>query len=194
MPNTLSWGDIALRLSLAATAGIVVGFNRGQRGRPAGPRTMLLVCAASALTMVLANYVAISGPPAGESQRSINVGALRLPQGILAGMGFLGAGAILKRGNFVQGVTTAASLWFMSVVGLCFGAGYLAIGLGGFAIAAVALFIVPWVEQYFHADHLSTVTVVTRPDGITEEELGQRLKAMKLDPQNFTIDYQVSEK
>lgn len=193
MPNTLSWGDVALRLSLAAIAGIIVGFNRGQHGRAAGPRTMLLVCAASALTMILANYIAITGSP-DESQRSINVGALRLPQGILAGMGFLGAGAILKRGNLVQGVTTAATLWFISVVGLCFGAGYIGIGVAGSVLAIVALFILPWAERFVHADHMSIVTVVTRHEGITEEELRQRLCTLGLSAENFTIDCQVSEK
>ena len=49
MPNTITWHDVLLRLGLAAVAGIIVGFNRGQHGRAAGPRTMLLVCAASAL-------------------------------------------------------------------------------------------------------------------------------------------------
>jgi putative Mg2+ transporter-C (MgtC) family protein len=109
-------------------------------------------------------------------------------------MGFLGAGAILKRGTLVQGVTTAAALWFISIVGLCFGAGYIGIGLAGTAVAIVALFILPSAERYFHADHMSTITIVTRHEGITEEELRQRLCALGLDAQNFTIDCQVSEK
>ena len=194
MPDTLTWTQVVLRLGLAAATGIVVGFNRGQHGRAAGPRTMMLVTAAAALAMVLADYLAIYGPPLSANGVHVGMDVLRLPLGILSGMGFLGAGAILKRGNMVQGVTTAASMWYMSVVGLCFGGGYLGIGLIGVGLAVLALFVMPWVERYAHVDHMSRVIVVTRADGMSEEELRQRLDALDLRPQNFTIEYQVSEK
>jgi putative Mg2+ transporter-C (MgtC) family protein len=194
MSMTMSWEQVVLRLSLAAVAGIVVGFNRGQHGRAAGPRTMMLVTGAAALAMILSDYLALHGAPEAANGVRVNMDVLRLPLGILSGMGFLGAGAILKRGNLVQGVTTAASMWYMGIVGLCFGGGYIGIGLIGVALAGIALFVLPWIEQYAHADHLSRVTVVTRADGMTEQELRQRLDALGLRPQNFNIEYQVAEK
>ena len=194
MPDTLIWTQVVLRLGLAAAAGIVVGFNRGQHGRAAGPRTMMLVTAAAALAMVLSDYLAIYGPPLSANGVHVGMDVLRLPLGILSGMGFLGAGAILKRGNLVQGVTTAASMWFMSVVGLCFGGGYFMLAFIGTGLAVLALFAVPWIERYTHADHLSVVTVVTRADGMSEREFYDRLNALKLEPRNLSIEYQVSEK
>jgi putative Mg2+ transporter-C (MgtC) family protein len=194
MPTTMTWREVVLRLTFAAVAGVVVGFNRGQHGRAAGPRTMVLVTGAAALAMILSDYLALRGPPVSAKGFAVNMDVLRLPLGILSGMGFLGAGAILKRGNLVQGVTTAASMWYMSVVGLCFGGGYLMIGLIGLAMAVLALFLMPWVELFAHADHLSLVTVVTRADALSEQELYNRLSALKLQPRNLTIDYQVSER
>jgi putative Mg2+ transporter-C (MgtC) family protein len=190
----MSWGEVVLRLGLAAAAGIVVGFNRGQHGRAAGPRTMVLVTGAAALAMILSDYLALAGPPVSSRGLPVNMDVLRLPLGILSGMGFLGAGAILKRGNLVQGVTTAASMWYMSVVGICLGGGYYMIGMIGVALAIVALFMIPWIEQFAHADHLSQVTVVVRADALSEHEFWAQLNALKLQPRNLTVDYQVSER
>jgi putative Mg2+ transporter-C (MgtC) family protein len=194
MPTSMSWGEVVLRLSLAAAAGVVVGFNRGQRGRSAGPRTMVLVTGAAALAMILSDYLALRGPPRSSNGQPVNMDVLRLPLGILSGMGFLGAGAILKRGNLVQGVTTAASMWYMSVVGLCFGGGYFAIAFTATTLALLTLFVMPWIERFTHADHLSLVTVVARADALSEQELYDRLNALKLQPRNLNIDYQVSER
>jgi putative Mg2+ transporter-C (MgtC) family protein len=194
MPTTITGSDIVLRLCLAAAAGIVVGYNRGQHGRAAGPRTMVLITCAAALAMILSDYLALRGPPVSAKGFPVSMDVLRLPLGILSGMGFLGAGAILKRGNLVQGVTTAASMWYMSVIGLCVGGGYFLIGAIGLAVALLSLFFMPWVEQFTHADHLSLVTIIARADGMSEQELCDRLDAHNLQPRNLTIDYQVSER
>ena len=73
---------------------------------------------------------------------------MRLPLGILSGMGFIGAGAILHRGNMVTGVTTAATLWFVTVMGLCFGGGQIGLGLIALALGLVVLWGLKWVEQH----------------------------------------------
>jgi putative Mg2+ transporter-C (MgtC) family protein len=71
---------------------------------------------------------------------------MRLPLGILSGVGFIGAGTILRRGNKVEGVTTAATLWFVTVIGLCFGGGQYLLGLGSTALALVVATIFRIVE------------------------------------------------
>src|ERR1700744_3888230 len=123
MPVTLDWQHIAFRLILTVIAGLVIGFNRGEHGRPAGMRTTLLVCLAASLSMIQANLLMSTTGKAPDSFVVLDL--MRLPLGVLSGMGFIGAGAIVRKGNLVLGVTTAATLWFTTMVGLCFGGGQL---------------------------------------------------------------------
>src|SRR4051812_8645704 len=95
--------DIALRLALTLVACAVIGFNRSQRGRTAGLRTTMLVGMAAAAAMIEANILLGSdqeGPAA-----YIRLDVMRLPLGVLSGIGFIGAGAIVRRHDLVQGVT-----------------------------------------------------------------------------------------
>ena len=99
MPTALDWREIALRLALTVIAGTLIGFNRGERGRPAGLRTTLLVCLAASVAMIQMNLLMRT---AGRTSDSfITLDLMHVPAGILSGMGFIGAGAILRRDNLV---------------------------------------------------------------------------------------------
>ena len=137
MPNSLGWDQIALRLALAVAAGFIVGLDRGERGHAAGLRTMILVCVAAAMAMIQANL--LLAHTANGDGHTITLDLMRLPLGILSGIGFIGAGAILRRGEMIRGVTTAATIWLMTVLGLCFGGGQIGLGLAGLLIALVGL-------------------------------------------------------
>src|ERR1700728_2417613 len=137
MPLILTWHDIALRLALSVAAGGLIGLDRGEHGRPAGLRTTLLVCLAAALAMIQANL--LLGTTGKASDSFVVLDLMRLPLGILTGMGFIGGGAILRRDGLVLGVTTAATLWFVTVIGLCFGGGQIFLGLAGLALGMVVL-------------------------------------------------------
>ena len=136
MTLTLTWWDVALRIALTVLAAGAIGFDRDVEGHSAGLRTSLLVALAACLAMLQANWLMNS---VGKSSNSFVVlDLMRMPLGILTGVGFIGGGAILKRGANIHGVTTAATLWFLTVMGLCFGGGQIGLGLaGGF----LALFI-----------------------------------------------------
>src|ERR1041385_9359213 len=121
MPIALSWREIALRLLLTVVAGAVIGLNRGERGHPAGLRTTILVCLAASLSMIAANLLLDTRGKASDSFGAMDL--MRLPLGILSGIGFIGAGAIVRRDRIIVGVTTAATIWFLTVVGLCLGGG-----------------------------------------------------------------------
>jgi putative Mg2+ transporter-C (MgtC) family protein len=95
---------------------------------------------------------------------------MRLPLGILSGMGFIGAGAILRRGNMVTGVTTAATLWFTTVIGLCFGGGQNELGLAGLALGMVVLWGLKSVEQRIRQHLRGTFVINLASDGPSEEE------------------------
>src|SRR5262245_32081400 len=126
MAPTPGWDELALRLALAALAGALIGFDRDEHGHPAGLRTTLLVCLAAAIAMVLANLLIPAAQRASAGSYTFDV--MRLPLGILTGMGFLGAGAILRRSDLVVGLTTAATLWMVTVIGITFGSGEIALG------------------------------------------------------------------
>src|SRR6202453_2366908 len=124
MPLTLTWQEVAIRLTLSVVAGALIGLDRGGA---AGLRTTLLVCLAAAVAMVQTNLLLATR---GRSPDSfIMMDLMRLPLGILTGMGFIGGGAILRRDGFVLGVTTAATLWFVTVIGLCLGGGQIGLGV-----------------------------------------------------------------
>src|ERR1700733_13576260 len=149
--NTLfTWHDILIRLLLTMVAAGGIGFDRDQRGRPAGLRTNLLVALAACIAMMQANALMISQGKTADS--FVVMDTMRLPLGILSGIGFIGAGAIIKRGGMITGVTTAATLWFVTVMGLCFGGGQIVLGLIALALGVVVLWALKPVEKMWKQD------------------------------------------
>ena len=129
MPIPLTWPEIVLRLSCALATGAVIGLNRTGHDRPAGLRTSILVCLAACIAMLQVNLLlSLRGRT---SDSFVMNDLMRLPLGILSGMGFIGAGAIVRRQKLVVGVTTAATMWFLTVLGLCFGGGQTILGIAG---------------------------------------------------------------
>jgi len=162
MPLSLTWSEIALRLGLAVLAGAAVGLDRGEHGRPAGLRTNLLVCLAAAVAMLLANLLL---PTSGKTSGSFAVlDLMRLPLGILTGMGFIGAGAILRRDGLVLGVTTAATLWLVTVIGLCFGAGRLGLGIVATVLAIAVVSGLRSFDRHLNRQRRGTLNLVTKRD------------------------------
>lgn len=190
MPLTLSWQDVVLRMTLAVVAGAMVGFNREQHGEAAGLRTTILVCLAACLAMVLSNL--LLNTVGKDPSKFAQIDVLRLPLGILTGIGFIGAGAIVRRGNIVVGVTTAATIWFMTVVGLCFGAGQLLLG----AVAAVVGFILLWSLHYVDLQiaraYRGVLTVCAHRSELVETELRGRIEGGAYRIVSWAISYEVA--
>lgn len=123
MQFTLTPENITIlsHLSFAMLAGAFIGLERSYYGRPAGFHTHTLVCLASSLLMVVTvNQLEWMG---GASQDVIKTDPTRMAQGIMTGIGFLGAGVIYKEGFTVRGLTTAASIWITAAIGILFGVG-----------------------------------------------------------------------
>lgn len=134
----LTLWTIALRLLLSAVCGGVVGFEREQKGRPAGFRTHILVCVGSTLCMMINQYL----PVLGESDLA------RLGAGVISGIGFLGAGTILvTRKNHVTGLSTAAGLWASAAIGLAIGIGFYEAALLTCLIILIAQCLLEQVSQ-----------------------------------------------
>lgn len=170
MPLVLEWPEILLRLVLTVIAGALIGINRTEQGRPAGLRTTILVCLAASVSMI---QVSLLLPGRGrQSDSFIMLDLMRLPLGILTGMGFIGAGAILRKEDKVEGVTTAATLWLVTVIGLCLGGGQLGLGIATVILAIFVLWGLRRLEHRLRQDRHATLTVSTQAgSGPTEEEL-----------------------
>jgi putative Mg2+ transporter-C (MgtC) family protein len=169
MPLTLTWQEIALRLTLSVVAGALIGLDRGERGRPAGLRTTLLVCLAAAVAMIQANLLLATTGKTSDSFISLDL--MRLPLGILTGMGFIGAGAVIRRDGLILGVTTAATLWFVTVSGLCFGGGQIALGLAGLVLGLFVVSGLHWLEYRMTQDQHATLSLTTDRDKPTQQEI-----------------------
>ncbi len=109
--------DLIIRLLLATLAGAVIGYEREQANKPAGLRTNTLVCLGSALFTVMSAYAFPGGDPS------------RVAAGIVIGIGFLGAGTIMREDGKITGLTTAATIWVVAAIGVTIGAGFFLLGL-----------------------------------------------------------------
>ena len=114
--------EALLRLVLAIIAGGLVGLEREIRGRQAGFRTNILVCVGSALIMIVSTYVPTMDINPGANMH-IQSDPARIAYGVMTGIGFIGAGAIIRMGTNIRGLTTAAALWCVAAVGLASGLG-----------------------------------------------------------------------
>jgi len=130
--------EIALRLGVAALAGAALGLNRDLHGKPTGVRTLALVSLAAALVVIAV------GPGEGDVSRVM--------QGIVTGIGFLGAGVIIRseHGKHVHNLTTAACVWLTACVGMACGVGEWRVLLVGAPIAAIILIFGGAFEQWVH--------------------------------------------
>jgi putative Mg2+ transporter-C (MgtC) family protein len=169
MPFEIGWSEVALRLALTLLAGALLGLDRTERGMAAGLRTTLLVSLAASASMIQVNLLLGVSGKTPESFAVLDL--MRLPLGILTGMGFIGAGAILRRGDVVTGVTTAATLWLATVLGLCFGGGQHGLGLAALAAGVVTLWGLKALEGRIRQERSAALTVSVRDGGPSEQDI-----------------------
>jgi putative Mg2+ transporter-C (MgtC) family protein len=134
---SLDWLDVFARLALAGALGAAIGFERELREREAGLRTHLLVCLGSALFTIISAYGFHEFLTSGDAV--VRSDPTRIAAQIVTGIGFLGAGAIIRQGISVRGLTTAATLWVAAAIGMAAGAGYYSGAVIGTVLTLVAL-------------------------------------------------------
>ena len=196
MPLSPTWTDIAIRLALTMLAGAIIGLNRGARGHAAGFRTTILVGLAASVAMIQANILL---PLSGKTPESFSVmDLMRLPLGILTGVGFIGGGTIIKKGDLVIGVTTAATLWLVTVIGLCLGGGQLILGMVATVLAVITLWVLRWVDEMIPREHRARLIIRSDLSWATLDEVSRILGPMRcrvffqermLDPESQKADY-----
>ena len=174
MSAQIDWMEIAIRLGLTLLAGLLIGFDRSEHGKVAGLRTTVLMGLAASLAMIRVNLLLST---AGRSPDSfVMMDLMRLPLGILTGVGFIGAGAILRRDEIVFGVTTAATLWLVTVVGLCLGGGQIALGVAGTVLGVIVLSVLKWIEAIIPHERGATITIALEAAGPAEDDLRSKLR------------------
>ncbi len=154
--------EIAIRLAVALGFGATVGLERSYHGRPAGFRTHALVCLASAALMLVTVYEAQWFRPTSDLVRA-SIDPTRMAQGIMTGIGFLGAGVIMKDGLSVRGLTTAASIWITAGIGILVGIGFYvpAALTTGFTLGALGGF--RWIERRMPTQSYAHLSVRFEP-------------------------------
>jgi putative Mg2+ transporter-C (MgtC) family protein len=167
--------QIMANLVLALAAGAIIGLERSHHGRPAGFRTHALVCLASGMLMlVTVNYSKSFSIP---GLQGVAIDPTRMAQGIMTGIGFLGAGVIMKEGMSVRGLTTAASIWITAAIGVLIGLGfYFAAGISTVLTLGI-LSVFRWIERKMPIEFYAKLAVgFLREARLSEGELRELVK------------------
>ena len=156
----IPWLDAAFRLVVAGALGAAMGLERQIRGHAAGLRTMMLVCLGCCLVMLVSNSFAEVYGSASRNQTILQVDPARLAYGVMAGIGFLGGGAIIKSGFGIRGLTTAATIWCVAAIGLATGLGLYFHAVMTTGLVLLALFVMDRAEGLMESSWYKVVEVV----------------------------------
>ena len=160
--------EIIIRLLLGALLGGIIGFEREVHGRSAGFRTQLIVCLAAVLIMITSeNYY----HHIRDLDATLRIDPARISAGAIIGIGFLGAGVIIKSGYAVRGLTTAASIWIVSAIGLAIGGGLYFEGIATTFLTVLALMLLRTVEKKIKNLRYKNIFITTPATEDAEEQM-----------------------
>jgi putative Mg2+ transporter-C (MgtC) family protein len=165
--------EIVFRLIAALAAGGLIGLERSHRGRPAGFRTHALVCLSSSLLMLVTVYESHWMPR--DAAARVVLDPTRLAQGIMTGIGFVGAGAIIKEGLTVRGLTTAASIWITAAIGILTGVGFYFAAVIGTVLTLGTLSAFRWIERRLPTESYAVFMVRFAREAVMDETALRRL-------------------
>jgi putative Mg2+ transporter-C (MgtC) family protein len=171
--------QMLLRLTVAALLGAAIGVERDLRRRPAGIRTSLFVSLGAALFTLLSGVIA---------QRFGDSGSTRIASNIVQGIGFLGAGAILRESGSIIGMTTAATIWVEAAVGMAAGAGLYALAGYSTALVLFALVVLAWCEERFGLKpRMMAFRITTNHPEAIAGEVQRLLAELRISTQHFRV-------
>jgi putative Mg2+ transporter-C (MgtC) family protein len=191
--------DIAVRLVASLVVGGLIGLERSYHGRPAGFRTHSLVCLSTSLLMLVTVYETrwFSSVVPGR----ISLDPTRIAQGIMTGIGFLGAGTIIKDGLSVRGLTTAASIWITAAIGILIGIGFYFPALIATILTLGTLSVFRWIENQIPAQFYAQFVIrFARKEAMPEAEMRRMLEDYgftianlnyRLDVESDSFEYQM---
>lgn len=177
--------EITLRLFAAAALGSLIGFERERLLWAAGIRTHMLVCVGSCLIMIVSAY----GFAGVLGQQNTVLDPSRVAAQVVSGIGFLGAGSILARGEIIKGLTTAASIWTVAAIGLAVGGGlYFAAGASTVIILVILAGVKPLEEAYRARSQTCFLSIEVEPGALTPELLRQTLQLRVSQIKRFVVE------
>lgn len=176
----LGIGEICLRLLCAMTVGMIIGTEREYTNRPAGLRTHILVALGACVVTITGQMIFIQYHTLGSSPDPA-----RLSAQVITGVGFLGAGTILRQGSHVKGLTTAASLWAVACLGIAAGFGFYAVAIAGMVFIFITLTILEFLQHKFIGTHESV-----KDYAMETEDLAAGLNALSIQAQKQTAAIQ----
>lgn len=177
--------EITLRLVAAAALGSLIGFERERLLWAAGIRTHMLVCVGSCLIMIVSAY----GFAGVLSQQNTVLDPSRVAAQVVSGIGFLGAGSILARGEIVKGLTTAASIWTVAAIGLAVGGGlYFAAGTSTVIILVILAGVKPLEEAYRARNQTCFLSIEVEPGALTPDLLRRTLQLRVSQIKRFVVE------
>lgn len=174
--------DTAIRLILSIVLGGIVGYERQASNKAAGLRTHVLVCMGSCMIMILSVnvYYTVEG--------QTNADPARLAAQVISGIGFLGAGTIMKEGPLVTGLTTAASIWVVSAIGLAVGFGYYSGAIMATLLAFATLSLLYQLEKRLRARSRIRLVITLVNDRSKIEELCQTLRVLSAEVNDICVE------
>ena len=173
---TIDYYAVFIRLFMAVILGALIGFERSYHGRPAGLRTHTLVSTSATLLMLVTvfQWDLLAGVPID----TIRVDPTRMGQGIMTGIGFLGAGVILKEKLTIRGLTTATSIWMASAIGIVVGMGFFTAATAAAFITILVLNGFGWLERKLPTYNFSRLLVrCKRNEAIAKSDLFEIVKS-----------------
>jgi putative Mg2+ transporter-C (MgtC) family protein len=177
----VTFTQATLRVLAAAGAGAAFGLEREIRGRPAGLRTTMITTFAAAAAMIFA-------------EQALGDSASRFAQGLITGIGFLGAGTITRHESLVHGLTTAAVVWTATIIGMTFGAGLWSLGVLSLALTLLILLPLRACEKWLPREWHGTFVITVQLAGITDAEIKQRLEAAHVKVKHVCLEYDLEAK
>jgi putative Mg2+ transporter-C (MgtC) family protein len=190
----LMLGTVLGKLFVAAILGGIIGWERHKRGRPAGLRTHLLVCIGVTLMMLVSEHIFLKYQGYGHDS-VLRIDPARIAAQVVTGIGFLGAGTIMRSRTSIRGLTTAASLWVVAGIGLAVGSGFILPAVFTTIIAIAILTLNSLVEKKMKRNKYRTIKMLITDQGHFLDEITQILEknSVKLKNYKFKRNIQKNE-
>ena len=182
--DILMIGTVLGKLFIAAILGGIIGWERHRRGRPAGLRTHLLVCIGVTLMMLVSEHIFVQYQGHGHDS-VLRIDPARIAAQVVTGIGFLGAGTIMRSRASIRGLTTAASLWVVAGIGLAVGSGFILPAIFTTVLTIAILILNALVEKRLKRNKYRTIKMLITGQGHFLDEITQILEKNSVNLQNY---------
>jgi len=185
-------GTVFGKLLIAAILSSFIGWERERRGRPAGLRTHLLVCVGVTLMMLVSEHIFVNYQGY-KNDSVLRIDPARIAAQVVTGIGFLGAGTIMRSRASIRGLTTAASLWLVAGIGLAVGSGFILPAVFATVIAIATLILIPFIERGMKKDKYRTIKMLITGQEHFLDDITRILEKNSVKLQNYKFEKDIQK-